>query len=192
MITNRSQDTNLSHDGRSLLSRRQLLFGGLVATVTVSFVPGVLKKASAALVTDTEPVNFDEVSRMLVGKHDLNRGVVSQAWIALTTKMADFEDRYWALNVALQKTAERSIETLKKSEIFADAGHRRTIIDIISAFYLGRVGDINSSSELNKAIPITYSQALMWSPTIDVTVLPTYARGGPGYWRATPSTLSND
>ncbi|EJF90330.1 sugar dehydrogenase complex small subunit [Bartonella tamiae] len=177
---------------KNMMSRRQILYGGVLATMTISFLPNMIRPSFAVSSTENFPKNFATISRMLVGRHALNDSVIMRGWTGLVDKFSDFSGRYHALEKAIFTSKLTSIEVIKTSTLFKDPIHKQTIMEIISAYYLGRIGEIHANSETNKAYPVTFSQALMWEPTIDVTVLPTYARGGPGYWHETPQTLTTD
>jgi len=60
-----------------------------------------------------------------------------------------------------------------------DAALRQTLTQIVSAWYLGIVGN-GADVEL-----ISYSQALMYRPTHGALIIPTYG-GGPGSWGPLP------
>lgn len=170
-------------------SRRQIIFGTINFGLAVSILYGgsVFAKSAPDI-----PKNFNNLSRTLVGKHELNDAIIARAWFARSKKSNNFSERYAALSAAWDKGNFLSVEDVKIAPLFQNEQYRQTIIDIISAYYLGRVGEVKADTQVNAPVPVTYAQALMWDPTLDVTVLPTYSRGGPGYWRKSPTTIATD
>jgi hypothetical protein len=68
-----------------------------------------------------------------------------------------------------------------------DAALMATARTITSAFYLGYTGDPDSQAPHDTNGFVTFTGALMWRPTIDATIIPTYARGGTDYWVKPPA-----
>lgn len=135
------------------------------------------------------PAGFAEVSQLLVGKRTIDTSLLDAAWAALIQREHDFAARFAALHKALQASSLRDMAQWNSSTIAADPALKATAVAIVSAWYLGLVGEVKDRSEDGPAF-ITYAGALMWAPTIDVTVIPTYARGRPGYWASKPGPSS--
>jgi hypothetical protein len=65
-------------------------------------------------------------------------------------------------------------------------------VSIVSGWYLGYTGTPVGLAVKDDTQFITYSGALMFEPTRDVTVIPTYARAGTDYWAAAPASIATD
>ncbi|WP_121040459.1 sugar dehydrogenase complex small subunit [Stenotrophomonas rhizophila] len=130
------------------------------------------------------PKGFLEASRLLTG-HPIQPPMAEEAWAALCSREKGFEARFAKLDAALRQGKLTTMAGWQQSPVFADAALKVTALAIVSAWYLGVVGEVMDRSEDGPAF-ITYEGALMWRPTMDVTVIPTYARGGPGFWKDKP------
>ncbi|GAA4497508.1 sugar dehydrogenase complex small subunit [Gluconacetobacter tumulicola] len=69
---------------------------------------------------------------------------------------------------------------------------RLTALAIIRAWYLGYAGTPAPLDQGDNAQFVSYERALMFEPTRDATVIPTYARGGTDYWREPPNGIAHD
>ncbi|WP_162939793.1 sugar dehydrogenase complex small subunit [Neorhizobium sp. NCHU2750] len=141
--------------------------------------------------TAKAPADFMQVSRLLTGHPEIEDTLADMAWSALTRREEHFEAGYKALVDAIKSSGLSDFAALEQSPVMTDAALKATAVSLVSAWYLGRVGEVLDRGEPGPDF-ITYTGALMWRPTIDVTVLPTYARGGPGYWATPPATLATD
>lgn len=65
-------------------------------------------------------------------------------------------------------------------------------LSIIAAWYLGYAGAPKTDATEDNAQFVTYENALMFRPTVDATVIPSYARGRTNYWAEPPSTIGQD
>lgn len=180
-------DTGLSETGASAglrLGRRALL-GGLVFALPAGWLAGTSGGALAAVeASEAAPAGFMALSRRLTGHDEIPEDLADAAFSALSAREADFPARYARLEQALAADAS-PFETLVDAPALADPANRATALAIISAWYLGRVGKVEAQSETASTL-VTFTAALMWAPTIDVTVIPTYARGAPGNWADPP------
>lgn len=132
---------------------------------------------------NTPPAGFFALSKTLTGHPELNPVLTTAAWQALAARETDFIARYKQLAAAMNAGSLSSVAN--------EPALKSTAMAIIGAWYLGRVGTVRPRSEDGPAF-ITYTGALMWRPTVDVTVIPTYSRGGPGHWASVPPTLASD
>lgn len=150
-------------------TRRRLL--GLTAFA----VGAVALRAGAAA---PSPVVSPSValSRLLTGWQGLDARVVSRAFAALADTTPHFEERAHALWAAITRAGLQSVEEFRGSPLYQDQDQRATAAMLVSAFYLGVVGD-GETARL-----VSYEGALMFAPTQEVTPIPSYALGGPGYW----------
>jgi hypothetical protein len=138
------------------------------------------------------PATFLDTVHLLTGHAEVDARMGDAVWSALLKRQPDFAERYVALHNGLQQAG---ITTF--AQVDGTAGPlaadplRGTAMSIISACYLGRVGEIAPRADVGPVF-VSYVGALMWRPTLDATVLPTFARGGPGHWAKPPSTLATD
>ncbi|BAT18662.1 sugar dehydrogenase complex small subunit [Asaia bogorensis] len=166
-------------------TRRSILRCGM-ALVPVVALYG--KARSSPLVGEAVPCpdGFHALSFTLIGHDDLDPALARQVWSGLVMRDGEFPGRYSALATALSKAGVKTWRDYQHSEARAHEMLHAVAVDIVSAWYLGRVGPMLPRAETGTPVFITYEGALMWRPTIDVTVIPTYARGGPGYWADPP------
>lgn len=178
---------------RGTIGRRTLISGtALVAVLSVAgsgWLCSAKGFAATALPASEPPAEFLAISRLLTGHANINPALAGPAWDALCRREQAFEARFTALSGAVSAAGLHDMTAWKASPVAADAALKATAVAIVSAWYLGRVGAVKTQSEDGPAF-ITYDGALMWRPTFDVTVIPTYARGGPGYWAAKPAAVT--
>ncbi|MHC1479811.1 sugar dehydrogenase complex small subunit [Frateuria aurantia] len=175
------------------LPRRSFLAASLLGATATLFAAKASSQAQAAPgagAPQAAPERFVEISQLLTG-HSINGALGERAWQALVQREKNFPQRFSQLQSAIDKAGLHDMQQWKTSSIASDAELKATALAIVSAWYLGVVGQVKDRSEDGPAF-ITYESALMWRPTWDVTVIPTYARGGPGYWKAKPATVATD
>ncbi|AEI37367.1 MAG: sugar dehydrogenase complex small subunit [Zymomonas mobilis subsp. pomaceae] len=135
---------------------------------------------------------FYSLSTFLTGHNDLDRGLSDRTWDALLAVDSDFSVKSQALRQAIAAAAITDSSLLRLSAIGQDDALMTTAKTIISAWYLGYVGTPAGHAMEDNARFISYSSALMYRPTLDATVIPSYARGGPSYWVNPPATIKQD
>ena len=175
------------------ITRRSFIAGSfLVAATGVAATSIGAGWATSIAGTETweTPPEFVSISRLLTGR-GIELSLVDRAWQALASRHLDFPARFARLSKALRVESISDFAQWQRSAAAADEGHRATALAIVSAWYLGVVGEVKDRAEDGPAF-ITYEGAFMWRPTLDVTVIPTYARGGPGTWKLKPSSLLTD
>lgn len=158
------------------LSRRRFLAVSALAASSAALVaaaPGFARDAVAA--ADVDPA-FLELARFLTGKPDLDARIVARAHQGLIAADPAFSDRSAALGRAIKEAKLADVDAFAESSLYADAELKATAVAVISAFYLGQVG------EGDEAKFVSFEKALMYRPTAGVVVIPTYALGGPNYW----------
>lgn len=168
--------------------RRKLLKGMALAMPTLWLMGnGLIGQSVYAAVTADQhaPDDFMWISRLLTGHEEIAEELADAAWSALVQRKSNFDDDYASLTTAITDAGVSKFEDFSGSPIELNPELKATAIDIVSAWYLGRVGKVESMSD-DASTFITYNDALMWRPTIDVTVIPTYSRGGPGHWAKPP------
>ena len=66
----------------------------------------------------------------------------------------------------------------------------KTAFAIISPWYLGFIGHPSTTKATDDAEFVTFLSALMYEPTQDMTIRPSYARAGGDYWADVPAGVS--
>ncbi|ALM81846.1 sugar dehydrogenase complex small subunit [Bordetella sp. N] len=164
-------------------ARRDLLVAALTSVATLA-APTWSTAAWAQVPAADASKRFLDLSSFLTGKNDLDPVIARRTLQALIASSKDFEQRYAALATAC--AAARQAGTLPDmaafdtSPVSQDAALRATAVEIVSAWYLGRVGN-GPSTQL-----IAYREALMYRPTAGITTVPSYQLGGYGYWVPKP------
>lgn len=167
-------DTAQAHAPRDV-SRRSLLRRSItlgLATLVGSALPW--QSVMAAAVSDAD---FIAVSQFLVSR-PANPVLAARYYRALDKRAPNFSTNVIALK---QLIAERGYQHV--DEYLAQANEnpslKATAVSIISAWYLGIVG------EPIEAELVSYSQAMMYQPTHGILAIPTYG-GGPATWGPKP------
>lgn len=176
------------------VSRRHLLKALTYSVPAAWLLTGSLSASGAlaqVVATAKAPTDFMSTSRLLTGHPEIDDSLADMAWSALTKREENFAAAYASLVDAITSEGLKDFAALPQSAIMASPPLKATAVSLVSAWYLGRVGEVLDRAEPGPDF-ITYTGALMWRPTIDVTVLPTYARAGPGYWAAAPASLATD
>ncbi|MGE7368575.1 sugar dehydrogenase complex small subunit [Neorhizobium sp. NPDC001467] len=170
------------------ISRRGLIRAGLLASAA-AVVPFASPFAADAA-NLSAPSDFAAMSQLLTG-HPVRTELVERAWLALIGREQDFGSRYAALSRAIAAADFKDMKDWSTFSAALDEPTKSAAVAVISAWYLGVVGKVDDEGE-NGPDFITYENALMWQPTIDATVIPTYSKLGPGWWGEVPSTVSTD
>lgn len=151
------------------ISRRRLLkvIGTGLATGLVSPI------AFKAFATETQNSSADldrfmSASKALTEKQDLNP-IIAQRLYHLLAKQPGFAAALADLQLQLSKAPEQW-----------SASQQKTANEILSAWYLGKVG------EGTQAQVVSYEKALMFDAVAGALVIRSYCSGRPGYWAARP------
>jgi hypothetical protein len=168
------------------LRRRQLLAGiGGVAflagggfSVDALLAQAELAKPSAA---------FVRTSRFVTGASLDDDTAVARAWTQLSTLDRAFPKAVEQLSAAIDSSGIATMAAFLAAPVGKDAALLATARTITSAFYLGFTGTAPSAGHKDTTGFVTFTGALMWRPTIDSTVIPTYARGGTDFWVRPPA-----
>lgn len=174
-------------------SRRQFIFGsaivaaaGLVGLARHAGLPGIgnaLAQAASGGANDADFAAFMRLSQYLTGKNSLDADIGHAIFANLIDGDPHFTQQVAQLNdfVASSTTPANGLQAVLDSSQPALANVPKRIMP---AWYLGVVGTGA------KARTVAYEQALMYPPIADVIVMPSFARGVPGYW-AQPPHLSH-
>jgi len=161
------------------LSRRRLLQG--MGIMSLGAMCNSLFPARALAAAQMSDNAFLEVSPFLVSR--AVGPVLGQRYFeALTRHDAQFPQKLSSLNALLQQRKFTHVDDFLAA-YGADNADWQTAKTVISAWYTGVVGT-GSDLEL-----IAYAEALMYLPTKDILVVPTYG-GGPFYWAVTEGKVA--
>ncbi len=170
--------------------RRTVLF----ALAAVPLVPYFRAQAAAGSVPVLAAMALDpflQLSRVLTNRAALDPVTAGRALANLAAEDAGFAAQATALLAAI--TAEQFTDMRAfKAFIARHEAQRGTAMKIISAWYLGYTGTPSGNSDQDDARFVSYAGALMYQPTSDATVVPSYARGHTNYWAKPPATLATD
>ncbi|WBO23992.1 sugar dehydrogenase complex small subunit [Sphingomonas abietis] len=163
------------------LKRRDLLLG----IGTTAFLAGSGIGVEALLAdpgSGAPPAAFLETSRFVTGSALSDEAAIARAWSQLVALDAGFPQAVGRLNAAVHGAGLRNMAEYMASPLAKDADLFKTATTIVSAFYLGYTGTFVDHSVKDDTGFVTFAGALMWRPTIDATVIPTYSRGGTDFW----------
>lgn len=170
------------------VSRRGLLAG---TAVMLAAALGGLPLPRQAMAAEP-PAEFLATAKMLTAREHLSPSIVARALECLTAEDAGFPKKASALAAAIKQA---NFSDMTAFDAFAkDQGPeiQDAAIKIISALYLGYTGTPAMDSTVDDARFVSFADALMYQPTIDATVIPSYSRGHTNYWIDPPSTLATD
>ncbi|WP_208491253.1 sugar dehydrogenase complex small subunit [Paraburkholderia tropica] len=172
----------ISEDKASPKSAGRRTFMAAAATAYVAaiaapsiFLPG---KVYAAEANQQKYDEFFSLSRFVTGHKDISWETSRRFFDSLAHHDADFESKVTALAQHLRSKGYESFDAfLADGE--SDAGLHATATTVVSAWYLGVVGEA-ANAEL-----ITFADSLMYRPTHGILAVPTYGPG-PLAWGARP------
>ncbi|ANH69214.1 sugar dehydrogenase complex small subunit [Mitsuaria sp. 7] len=165
--------TALALGGAGLLAAREGLAAAATSAVGAASAAGAAPAAAALPVAD-----FLRLSVFLTGGQALDATLAGRYQVALAKRDPQFGDSARALLALIRSTQAGTIEQLLETPDLQDT-LRAATTRIVSAWYLGIVGQ-DADAEL-----ISYAEALMYRPTKDVLVVPTYG-AGPDSWGDQP------
>ncbi|WP_205194850.1 sorbitol dehydrogenase family protein [Burkholderia sp. Ax-1719] len=167
-------------------SRRHFLFGvssfavaGVTAWLPSVVIPAAMASPLPDSATERSFNAFILLSKYLTAKAQLDESIGRAIFAGLSEQDADFASQVAALDtlVSSTKTPAGALQALLDAQQSALAALPRRVV---TGWYLGVVG---SGA---KARTVAYEQALMYPPIADVIVMPSFARGVPGYWAKAP------
>jgi len=161
------------------LTRRNLLRGS-VALGLLSLASAMLPwQAAMAAAAESD---FRALSQFLVSR-PVNPVLAGRYYAALSKRAPNFAANVSALKQLVDGHGFKHVD-----EYLAlanpDASLKATATSIISAWYLGVVGE-PATAEL-----VSYSEAMMYQPTHGILIIPTYG-GGPASWGPKPVNLQD-
>jgi hypothetical protein len=172
--------------------RRRILISAGLASAAGALLPwGKIAHAQApAPASPAELEAFHALGQRLTGHDDLPRDVSARLYAALARGNRAYAAQASALASALDKAGIDTMARFQGSAVESDATLKATAMAIISGWYLGYTGEPLDHLAQDDTQFITYQGALMFEPTRDATVIPTYARAGTNYWSEPPPGLT--
>ncbi|ERK09062.1 2-Keto-D-gluconate dehydrogenase, membrane-bound, gamma subunit [Pantoea sp. AS-PWVM4] len=164
----------MAHNNSSAISRRRLLQG--MGILSLGAMCNSLFPARALAADQLADSGFLQVSQFLVSR-PCGPLLGQRYYDALTRHDAQFSQKLSSLKTLLQQRNFSHVDDFLAA-FTADNSDWQTAKTLISAWYTGVVG---SGSDLEL---IAYADAMMYLPTKDILVVPTYG-GGPFYWAVT-------
>ncbi|MFG1174294.1 sugar dehydrogenase complex small subunit [Erwiniaceae bacterium CAU 1747] len=172
-----------------MFTRRKLIFSG-AALMGMAVLNPLLSRA-ATLAASSDSHLFYQISLLLTGRARLSPLVAERALHALAAESDQFVARLRQLTAALHSADITSADRLNGHKLMQGVSGD-TIKAILSAWYLGYTGTPVPLRAVDSTRFITYTDALMYAPTRDATVIPSYSRGQTNYWIQPPETLKKD
>ena len=167
--------------------RRDLLLGiGVAAMIAAGGGVGIGTLLAAPAVA-APPAAFVAMSRFVTGSDLVDDAAIARAWEQLVALDASFPAAVARLRGAIDRAGLTSMTAFLASPLGRDAGLLATVRTITAAWYLGYTGTFAPQSSRDDTGFVTFAGALMWRPTIDATVIPTYSRGATDYWIDPPA-----
>jgi hypothetical protein len=160
-----------------------VVLGGAVAAGTaLAFGGASVLGSSNAFAAAAESSDFLNLSIFLTGGQPLSAVLAKRFEASLAKFDPGFRDKASALQAYVSGANAADIdELLARPDLTAPL--KASITEIVSAWYLGIVSN-DTDAEL-----VSYAEALMYRPTSDVIVVPSYG-GGPDSWGSKPPGLS--
>lgn len=169
-----------------LLSRRALLETAAAAGAALGLaalsVPAAVQAQGSA--TGLAAADFQRLSQFLTGGQPLDAGLAARYQAVLLQRDPAFDAAAQDLLRLVDSSQATHVDALLEQPALADGPLRGTLQRIVSAWYLGIVGDDNGT-EL-----VAYANALMYRPTRGILDIPSYG-SGPDTWGKKPQTESN-
>jgi hypothetical protein len=161
-----------------LRSRRAFLLGAGSAVLLMACGKLVPAGPQRSLLPLGDPA-FMHLSQVLTGKMDLDP--------VTAARMADaFGKLYPKMSAQFAGLAKLAAHATNPASLIEASGEAKpTALAIIASWYTGTVGSGT------QAVTLAYRDALMQRPVADALWPPTYARGGPGWWTATPPDVAS-
>ena len=174
---------------RGTLDRRAFIVSGVFTLTAFAGMPWLFGRAEAAA-APADAGTFRVLSTFLTGAADLDAELAARALAQLTALDADFPAKAGILAEAVATSDATSIDDFLAHPASSDPGLRDTVATVVSAWYLGYTGTPISLHAEDDTGFVTFTKALMYEPTMDATVRPTYVRAGINYWVEPPDFVT--
>lgn len=162
------------------VSRRSLLRGSV--TLGVAALVGSVTPWQSVFAAQASHDDFLALSQFLVSR-PLNPVLAARYYAALDKRAPNFSTHVIALKQLIDAQGFRHVDDYL-AQAGPDASLKATAVSIVSAWYLGIVGE-PADAEL-----VSYSLALMYQPTHGILAIPTYG-GGPASWGPKPTAIQD-
>ncbi|GBD57871.1 sugar dehydrogenase complex small subunit [Gluconobacter wancherniae] len=164
------------------LSRRRLLALSGASLAAAALVSRESVNAQDIVTSDHSNVSdFMEFSRFATGHKNLDLAIGSALLLALEAQNNSFPSQMASLRELVSKNGYANVEALEEA-IQSNPLHP-VLLSVVKAWYAGVV----ESGTTAKVY--AFEKALMYQPSRDVVVIPTYAHDGPNYWVAQPNAV---
>lgn len=158
------------------VSRRSLLRGSI--TLGLTALVGGLGPWQSVMAMAEGDQDFITLSQFLVSR-PVNPLLAARYYRALSRRAPNFSGNVGALRQLVDGQGFKHVDEYL-AQANPDPSLKATATSIISAWYLGIVGEL-ADAEL-----ISYREALMYRPTHGILIIPTYG-GGPDSWGTKPA-----
>lgn len=167
-------------EDRSAISRRAFLSVAMAA----SFLAGTQNLFAQQQTGSETPVSADDLHALsiaVIGKTADDRPLSDAFHKAFGEANPSFLLRASALSAQMKAAGLTTPAAFSASPLAKDPVLHATAIGLTAAWYLGHVAHDDHDDHGGGQV-VAYEKALMWAPTADVTVIPSYSRGAPNYW----------
>ena len=162
------------------VSRRSLLRGSV--TLGLAALVGSVTPWQSVFAAQASHEDFLLLSQFLVSR-PLNPVLAARYYAALDKRAPNFSTNVIALKQLIDAQGFKHVDDYL-AQASPDASLKTTAVSIVSAWYLGIVGE-PADAEL-----VSYSLALMYQPTHGILAIPTYG-GGPASWGPQPTAIQD-
>ena len=144
-------------------------------------------RAEAETQTDAMSRKFLQLVRVLTGQMDLPEALIMHVKEILSADDPSFLPRVTQLISRIDDP-----ELSKRNEIIATLSENEVsvVTEIISPLYLGYIGKPENVKAIDNAKFVTFLHALMYEPTRDNLIRPSYSQRPPDYWVQVPEGVS--
>lgn len=164
------------------LSRRKLLaFSGACLTIAAIGTPSKGSTQDVVASNRDSISDFMQLSAFATGHKNLDLSIGSALLLAFEAQKHDFSTQIKALREHITKNNYQDVEALDAA--MKDDPLHPTLLQIIRAWYSGVIEDGTNVKVY------AFEKALMYQPSRDVVVIPTYAHNGPNYWVSEPASV---
>lgn len=136
---------------------------------------------------DSHVAQLQRVSELLTGRRGLDANITARLGALLCQQDKNFPAHLTRLfsNLTTLKSddRERLVASLDDQDV-------KTALSIVSPWYLGYTGQPSTVKAVDDAHFVTFLSALMYEPTRNHTLRPSYARSGQDYWAEVPAGVT--
>ena len=163
------------------IDRRTFLATGTFALAALGGLRALIVPAEAS-----DADTFRSLSAFLADDPAIDPTVAARAFGQLTELDPDFPQKVARLADTVTSSLAPSMDDFLAHPASSPTPLRETMVTIVSAWYLGYTGTPVPLRAEDDTRFVTFTGALMFRPTMDATVRPTYARDGLDYWVEPP------